>query len=358
MKSIKVIVPRLMIKHHLPHPEFYGESLVELLNGMVTDVFTSEKGDLFTETNDKTLIQYLKNNNVEDPRFVLSQDTINLRSVTSYDVELVLGWMNELTAYSYNEIQYREEDVQIYVSHAITSCSHLLIIENNGAPSGLVGYDVIDGIGIIDVKIYEKDSVIDEDVDLALRLLLNHITNNHNVSNFSTLVFNDDTYTQQLLIRNKFVIEPNKVIELPVSENDTKEAVVYQYENFGMILSETEKQILNNFLQTYPDKLYEYANPDQFIDLEHAIDYKMKSYVKLILTRQIKKIYELEDSESDDVEIEIEDNIIEKYEEMMALLKGRDLEIATQYKELMYKVLLIINKYKKMCLDLNLYTLN
>lgn len=60
MKSIEIIVPRhLVIKYYL-HPEPYGEYIVELVNGMWTDVYTNENGVLFTITNDETLITYLK----------------------------------------------------------------------------------------------------------------------------------------------------------------------------------------------------------------------------------------------------------------------------------------------------------
>ena len=84
MKSIKMIVPRILIRKHLPHPEAYGESIVELVNGMVTDVFTSEKGDLITETNDQLIIKYLKNKCIKNPNIVLSQDFIELSSVSFF----------------------------------------------------------------------------------------------------------------------------------------------------------------------------------------------------------------------------------------------------------------------------------
>ena len=57
MKNV-FYVPRLLVKHHLPHPELYGETLVELLNGMITDCYTDEEnGRLFTITNDEELIK-------------------------------------------------------------------------------------------------------------------------------------------------------------------------------------------------------------------------------------------------------------------------------------------------------------
>ncbi len=69
MKSINVIVPRMLVKEHFPHFEDYGESIVELLNGMTTDVYTNELGDLYTITNDKPLIKYLKQNPIPDKTY-------------------------------------------------------------------------------------------------------------------------------------------------------------------------------------------------------------------------------------------------------------------------------------------------
>ena len=70
MKTRNMIVPRSMIKRHLIHPEPYGESIVELENGLVTDVYTDEDGTLFTNTNNKALILYLKG--VKDEKKSLS----------------------------------------------------------------------------------------------------------------------------------------------------------------------------------------------------------------------------------------------------------------------------------------------
>lgn len=61
MKSIEIIVPRGLVAAYHEHPEEYGEAIVELINGMYTDVYTNEDGDLYTITNDQTLICYLKN---------------------------------------------------------------------------------------------------------------------------------------------------------------------------------------------------------------------------------------------------------------------------------------------------------
>ena len=55
MKSIEISVPRNLIKKFCPHPEPYGDVdyVVDLINGMYTDVFYREEGDFITITNEK-----------------------------------------------------------------------------------------------------------------------------------------------------------------------------------------------------------------------------------------------------------------------------------------------------------------
>ena len=59
MKSIEVIVPRKLISEFYPHPEFYEEFVVKLVNGMYTDVYFRDKGDFITITSDEELIENL-----------------------------------------------------------------------------------------------------------------------------------------------------------------------------------------------------------------------------------------------------------------------------------------------------------
>lgn len=59
MESVRILVPRELVKEFHDHPEPPGKSLVTLINGMHTDVYTSDDGYLFTLTNDYKLIDYL-----------------------------------------------------------------------------------------------------------------------------------------------------------------------------------------------------------------------------------------------------------------------------------------------------------
>jgi len=59
MKHYEFKVPRSIIKKFYPHPEEYGNYVVDLVNGMYTDVYCCENDDFITITNDSQLIMYL-----------------------------------------------------------------------------------------------------------------------------------------------------------------------------------------------------------------------------------------------------------------------------------------------------------
>ncbi len=359
MKTRRIIVPRMLINHHLPHPEIYGESLVELLNGMITDIFTIDNGDLVTETNNIKLIEYLKHNDIQDKIYTLINTSIKLRSIKQNDLSLLLQWMNQNTNYSMNDIKYEFEDIRIYISHSISYNSHLFIIEKDSMPVGLAGYDFIDLRGIIDIKIYEKKSISNDNEDVVLQLLMEHIHKEYQATDFCSIVSNKDYYSHQIYTRNGFHKNEKDSIELPTSELAIQKAYIYEHKSFDMQITESEKQVLNEFLLLYPRRLYDLANPDQFIDIEHAIDYELKIYIRLILTNQLNHKDEFEEIYVDDNGLlSIEDNLIEKYDEMMSLLSGDDLSIASYYKQLILPVLSIVNRHIKIHDEKQLYHLS
>lgn len=91
MKSIEIIVPRDLIKKFYPHPENYGDGnyVVDLVNGMFTDVFYREEGDFVTLTNDEEIINYLKSNYIKPREYVFINGVFSVREV---DSELTSEW--------------------------------------------------------------------------------------------------------------------------------------------------------------------------------------------------------------------------------------------------------------------------
>ena len=79
MKSIEIKVPRNLIQKFYQHPEPYGDGsyVVDLINGMYTDVFYREEGDFVTITNDSKLISYLKKNQVKAREYFSEMESIH-----------------------------------------------------------------------------------------------------------------------------------------------------------------------------------------------------------------------------------------------------------------------------------------
>ena len=97
MKSIEINVPRDLIKKFYRHPEPYGDGdyVVDLINGMYTDVFYREEGDFITITNDKELISYLKKNKMKPREYFFRNGVFSLRNVQKFDDEIIQDWNKE-----------------------------------------------------------------------------------------------------------------------------------------------------------------------------------------------------------------------------------------------------------------------
>lgn len=93
MKSIEISVPRNLIRKLYPHPEPYGDGdyVVDLINGMYTDVFYREEGDFVTIINDKELISYLKKTSRNQESISLEMESIHY---VTYQVMMMFLLMN------------------------------------------------------------------------------------------------------------------------------------------------------------------------------------------------------------------------------------------------------------------------
>ena len=96
MKTRVIHVPRSLVKYHMPHPEAYGESIVVLENDMTTDVYTFDDGKLYTETNNKGLINFLMKANSDDKKTVIEQDYLSLVSISLDDVHQLKTWFQKI----------------------------------------------------------------------------------------------------------------------------------------------------------------------------------------------------------------------------------------------------------------------
>ena len=58
--TIKLYIPKELVKSEHKHPELYGEKIVVLQNGMWTDIYSDDDGNYYTLTNNDELISYIK----------------------------------------------------------------------------------------------------------------------------------------------------------------------------------------------------------------------------------------------------------------------------------------------------------
>lgn len=58
--TIKLYIHKELVKSEHRHPEPYGEKIVVLQNDMWTDVYPDDDGNYYSETNDESLIFYVK----------------------------------------------------------------------------------------------------------------------------------------------------------------------------------------------------------------------------------------------------------------------------------------------------------
>lgn len=161
MKTREMIVPRDLIRKFYPHPEPYGDGdyVVDLINGMYTDVFYREEGHFVTITNDIELIRYLKKNQLHPREYFFRNGVFALRIVEKCDEELILNWK------SINPITLK---VDIPSGHNLPSefmfCFYWIE----------VGRATIEG-NMITLEVYEKDLIHMIDIGLAIDLIFEHL---------------------------------------------------------------------------------------------------------------------------------------------------------------------------------------
>ncbi len=92
MRVINAKVPRNLISKFYPHPEVYGDFVVDLVNGMYTDVYYHKKGDFYTPTNDKKLVKYLRKHKMKPRDYFYRNGIFAFRTVLDCDLELLESW--------------------------------------------------------------------------------------------------------------------------------------------------------------------------------------------------------------------------------------------------------------------------
>ena len=126
MDSIEIKVPRNLIKKFYPHPEPYGDGyyVVDLINGMYTDVFYRRAGDFVTITNNDDLIAYLEHNDKKPREYfyvngvLINQFLLKYRYL-KYTRYLRSSWVFNWIEVGYAKIEDRIMTLRVYEKHLI-----------------------------------------------------------------------------------------------------------------------------------------------------------------------------------------------------------------------------------------------
>jgi hypothetical protein len=338
MKCVKVIVPRLLIDSYLPHPEFSGELLVVLENGLFTDVYTDKDLNLVTCTSDRKLIRYLRKNRGLEPKSSnLNCGSWNLRRIEFSDQDKILEWFNRKSDYSVNDEGYTRDTIIEYISHSLTKNSRIFIIEDESIKVGIVAYDAIYGEAIIHLDIYEKTLIEQEEVKEILKKIMDYVKENYNVEIFVSTFFTEDFYSKKLFEESGFSFE--EVSDLEFNHEEYKKQLIYRYDTFRNIITEADLKILDEFLELANDDLFEKSN---YEELKSLIIENLLPRIGMILENNY---FNLNDSKE---EKEVFHNKVEK---LLTLINERVFEnniseAATlkEFKNVLYQTLRIIDK--------------
>jgi len=181
MKTRNMLVPRHLIKHHLPHPEMYGESIVELENGQVTDVYTDLKGQLYTPTNNEAIIKYLSQSFCTPEPTQIVFGTIRLRSVTMKDLNRMNTWFELSPLRHHHLIPDSLSITKEFISHAKTMNSDVFMIEIDNHPVGFIGFTVIGETALLQSELYETRKTSKEAMEDVIALVKDYVIEHHDL---------------------------------------------------------------------------------------------------------------------------------------------------------------------------------
>jgi hypothetical protein len=228
METRKIIVPRSIIKRHLPHPEYYGESIVELSNGMVTDVYTDLDGSLFTETNNEKLIYYLSKQKIKDEPTLIKLGHLLLKSISIEDANQIHDWFLISPFRRAQSIENEIDIVYEYISHAKTINSDVFIVSNKDVPIGLIGYTIINHVGILSCDIYNLSIIIVNELLQSLEQIKYHLLGRYKLNKLLFHVFEYDYFMKTILDQSSFKRNQDATILIPTLSGSMRQ-VEYVY---------------------------------------------------------------------------------------------------------------------------------
>lgn len=231
MKTRTIHVPRSLIKYHMPHPEVYGESIVVLENEMTTDVYTFDDGKLYTQTNNNALISYLSQSIFDDTKTVIKNEAIIFTSISLENLNQLKTWFQRSPFRQFHLIDYCEDIIKLYISHAKTINSDVFMINMNDNAIGIIGFNMIDHVAILNLELYEYSQCSDSKIESMIRSIINYIQNEYHINQIIFPVFDYELQITAVINRVGFIKSNKHKIQIP-----TLSGYLYQIEyEFPMV---------------------------------------------------------------------------------------------------------------------------
>ena len=168
MKSIEIIVPRKLISEFYPHPEFYGDFVVKLANGMYTDVYYRDEAEFITITSEEELIEYLDSQDIQPVDYLFRNGVFAFRKIEADDEELLKSWSSI----------YAEQDVKKIINKkTINSIPKRLIATYYTIEFGIVEFDFKDESLTFTLSVYDKRWIDQLNIDVSLAFIEEYIKN-------------------------------------------------------------------------------------------------------------------------------------------------------------------------------------
>jgi RimJ/RimL family protein N-acetyltransferase len=164
-----------------------------------------------------------------DKPMLMKSDHLLLKSISVQDANQIHEWF---LISPFRRAQSVENEIDIvyeYISHAKTIYSDVLMISSKDIPVGLIGYSIIDNIGILSYEVYNHSIITINEAIHFLEQIKNHLLLEFNLHRLVIHVFEYDHFIQAILDQTSFRKNEDKVFLIPTL-NGFMQQVEYVYE--------------------------------------------------------------------------------------------------------------------------------
>lgn len=227
MKTRKMNVPRSIVKRHMPHPEYFGESIVELANGMVTDVYSEEDCLLYTMTNNESLIEYLSLQKKDHETTVIQILSYTLKAITADDLKMIHEWF---LISPFRRAQSVDNDMSIvyeYISHAKSIFSDVFLLSKNTVNLGLLGFTIVHDVAILYCDLYTHSATNTIEMNLLIEEFIKYLSKLFHITKIALRIFEYDNFMLKVMEEEILHITNRTTILIPTMSGAL---LSYEYE--------------------------------------------------------------------------------------------------------------------------------